>query len=211
MIADYFAFDSAQRGGVRVAAADINGDGKADVIATTGAGVPTRVVVFSGATQTPIRDFAPYGGGFSGGVFVAAGDINGDGTPDIITGADAGGGPDVRVFDGKTGASIAGFFAFDSGFTGGVRVAALDIDGDGRSEIIAAAGSGGGARVTVYSGAGVSVIDDFFAFDATNLGGSFVGAGTVARRQAASTGTPVAAGNLAKPQTLANLPATGNG
>jgi len=208
VIADYFAFDSAQRGGVRVAAADINGDGRDDVIATTGAGVPTRVIVFDGATQTPIRDFAPYGSGFSGGVFVAAGDFNGDGTPDIITGADAGGGPDVRAFDGRTGATIAGFFAFESTFVGGVRVASLDINGDGRSEIVTAAGSGGGARVTVYSGAGVQVLDDFFAFDATNLGGSFVGAGTVARRQASSAGTPVAAGNLARPQTLADLPAT---
>ena len=39
------------------------------------------------------------GGGFGGGVYVAAGDVNGDGTPDIITGAATVSGH-VKVFDG---------------------------------------------------------------------------------------------------------------
>lgn len=48
----------------------------------------------------------------------------------ILTGAGAGGGPHVKIFDvsGTTGAS---FFAYGRGFTGGVHVAAADADGDG--------------------------------------------------------------------------------
>src|SRR5207244_9181626 len=90
------------------------------------------------------------------GVSVAVGDVNGDGWPDVIVAAGRGGGPRVRVFDGLTGEQLAGplgnFFAFDSSFTGGVSVAAADLNGDGAADIIVAAGSGGGPRVRVFDG-----------------------------------------------------------
>ena len=202
-----FAFDSAQRGGVRVAAADVNKDGRADIIAATGAGVPTRVRVFDGATQAVLQDFAPFGDAFNGGAFVAGGDFNGDGKQDIVVGADAGGGPRVSVFDALTATSLTSFFAFEPTFTGGVRVAAYDINGTGKSAIVTAAGIGGGSRVTVYSGPGISVVDDFFAYDATQNGGVYVGAGSATRKPPATTGVPVVPGAVGKPGTLPALPA----
>ena len=39
-----------------------------------------------------------------------------------------GGEPHVRVLDAATGASLAGFFAYDPAFTGGVHVAAVDLN-----------------------------------------------------------------------------------
>ena len=202
VVQDFFAFDANQRGGVRVAAADFNRDGRADIVATTGEGVPTRVRVFDSATMTPIRDFAPYEANFTGGVNVAAADFNGDGIADIVTGADQGGGPRVTVFDGASGGTLANFFSFNPEFTGGARVAAGDLTGDGVADLAVAAGSGGGARVTVYSGAGFQVVDDFFAFDPTSNGGSFVGAGQ-AKRQLLTTGpTPVQAGQVGNPLSL---------
>jgi hypothetical protein len=55
-------------------------------------------------------------------VRVAAGDVNGDGRADIITGAGPGGGPHVRVFDGATLAELDSFFAYNPLFGGGVFV-----------------------------------------------------------------------------------------
>jgi len=55
------------------------------------------------------------------GAFVGCAD--GDGVPDIITGAGPGGGPHVRVWSGVDGHEILSFFAYGAAFTGGVFVA----------------------------------------------------------------------------------------
>ena len=49
------------------------------------------------------------------------------------------------MYDGPTGALQFSFFAYDPSFTGGVRVALGDVNGDGVNDIITAAGPGGGS------------------------------------------------------------------
>lgn len=154
--ADFFAFDPAFRGGARVAVGDVNGDGAPDLVVAAGVGGGPRVAIFDGKTvetATPLRlvsDFFAFAPAFTGGVNVAVGDVNGDGRADIIVGAGRNGGPVVTVFDGRTGQRLSNFFAFDTGFTGGVNVAAVDLDGDGRAEVVAAPGVGGGPVVKAY-------------------------------------------------------------
>jgi len=109
-------------------------------------------------------NITPYAG-YAGNVTVATGDVNGDGLDDIITGAGAGGAPHVKVFDGIGGAELFSFFAFDSAFTGGVTVAAGDIDGDTFADIIVGAGPGAGPHVKVFSGATGAEIRSFFAYE----------------------------------------------
>ena len=105
-----------------MASGDVDGDGFADVITGAGAGGGPHVRVFSGKTGALMREFFAYEAPFLGGVTVASGDLDGDGKADIITGAGAGGGPHVKVFDGSTGSTVSSFFAFDVGFRGGVRI-----------------------------------------------------------------------------------------
>lgn len=76
-------------------------------------------------------DFFAYGPGFTGGVRVASGDVNGDGTPDIIAAPGAGSlgvglpGPQVHAYDGITHNPISGFsfHPYGPGYTGGVTIA----------------------------------------------------------------------------------------
>jgi hypothetical protein len=142
-----------------------------------GGGGGPAVNVYSVATGQLVRSFFAYDQGFTGGVQVATGDVNGDGYDDVITGVGAGGGPNVKVFDGRTGNLVVSFFAYESTFVGGVQVAAGDVNGDGFADIVTGTGDGGGARVQVFSGADLSVIQNFFAFESSFRGGVNVAAG----------------------------------
>lgn len=176
-LSSFFAFDPAFDPGVAVAIGDVNGDGKPDVIAGAGPGGGPHVKVFDGATGGLLRSFFAFDPAFKGGVNVAAGDVNGDGRADVIVAAGPGGGPQVKVFDGATGAQTRSFLAFEPAFGGGVRVAAGDWDGDGRADLVAGAGPGGGPRVAIFGGSTGALLKAFNAFDAGFTGGVFVGAG----------------------------------
>jgi hypothetical protein len=179
------AFDSSFTGGVRVAAADVNGDGVQDVIAATGPGAEPRVRVFDGATGLMILDLLAFEPEFRGGVLVSAGDLDGDGRAEIVFSADVGGGPRVAVVDG-TGTRLADFFGVgDPDFRGGARTGVGDLDGDGAAELIVTAGLGGGPRTAIFSGRSVTAgnptrtIGDFFVFEDSLRNGAFVTAADV--------------------------------
>ena len=165
------AYDPAFRGGVRVAMADINGDGTPDLITAAGDGGGPHIRVFDGVTHNVINEFLAYDPAFTGGVYVAAGDVDGDGNAEIITGAGEGGGPHVKVFDGMTGAVKGSFFAYDAAFRGGVSVASGDVRGDSRDEIITGAGFGGGPHVRVFDQTG-AVLTEFMAYESNSRAAS---------------------------------------
>lgn len=187
-------------GGVRVATADVTGDGTADYILATGPG-GNRVVILDGVTQQPVASFQPFESSFAGGLFVAAADLNGDGQAEVVVTPDRGGGARVLVYNGNdliNGQTqpIADFLGLadfsgtaDDTFRGGARVTLGDISGDGVPDLVVAAGFLGGPRVTIWDGASVfaanggapnrNPIANFFAFESTLRNGAFVAAGDI--------------------------------
>jgi FG-GAP repeat len=147
-----------------------------------GAGGAPHVRAFDGEFNGELRfNFLAYDAAFTGGVRVATGDVTGDNFEDVITAAGPGGGPHVEVFDGRTGAEVMSFFAYDAAFTGGVFVAAGDTNDDGFDDVVTGAGGGGGPHVKVFSGKDGSLLQSFFAYGAAFAGGVTVAAGDVNR------------------------------
>ncbi|OWK42940.1 Alkaline phosphatase [Fimbriiglobus ruber] len=182
-------FEATFSGGVRVATTDLNGDNVPDLIVASGPGRAPEVKVYDGTTGTLIADFQPFESTFTGGVFIATGDLNGDGVADLVVSPDQGGGPIMAVYDGAAlgrgqVAQLARFWGIDDpNFRGGARATIGDLDGNGDPALIVSAGAGGGPRVSIYDGRTVSSGDptklapDFFAFDPSLRNGAYVTAG----------------------------------
>jgi hypothetical protein len=117
---------------ISVAAADVNGDGKADIIVAnqgpdnvgvllnTGNGMFAAQVIYS-------TDYIPYS--------VAAADVNGDGKADIIVANE--GSNNVGVLLNTGNGTFAAQVTYASG-SGSTSVAAVDVNGDGKADIIVA-------------------------------------------------------------------------
>ena len=185
----FFAYDASMTSGVHVAVGDLDGNQCDEIVTGPGPGTQPLVRVFNNDGSNATLDFMAYDASFRGGVWVATGDVDGDGRDEIITGAGSGGGPHVKVWKYNNGAITqvgGGFFAYDSGFTGGVRVGtALLGSGNNNAEIVTAPGSGGGPNVKGFdvkvsgfgSTFGYSYNPDqsFMAYDPAFAGGVFVG------------------------------------
>jgi gliding motility-associated-like protein len=188
----FFAYASSFTGGVRVALGDINGDGNMDVITGAGAGGGPQVNVYNvnastGAVSLQKSFFAFNAPSFTGGIYVATGRTNDDIYDDIIIGAGATGGSRVQVYEGSatgviTTSTLNDFFAYSPAFTGGVRVAAGDRNGDGYDEVITAPASNGGYNIKSFNVKGTgnspTIVDNFFAFNNTSsVGGLSIASG----------------------------------
>ena len=169
--ASFYPYTSAYRDGINISVGDLENDGSIEIVTGTenGGGAQVRIFNADGVLINP--GFFGYDPAFRGGVNVTIGDLNGDGTNEIICGAGVGGGPHVRVFN-KNGKLInPGFMAYDPAFRGGVNVSAADINGDGHDEIITGPGKGGYTQIKAFDQNGTQVITPFYAFDSSEKNG----------------------------------------
>jgi hypothetical protein len=162
--------------GVNVAAGDLDGNGRDEIVTGAGPGAVfgPHVRAFSytangTVTSVPGVNFLAYGTP-KWGVNVAAGDIDGDGFDEIVTGGGPGAayGAHVRGWnvDGGAASAIPGisFFAYGTPRYG-VRVSCGDLNGDGVDEMVTVPGPSPAfaahVRAWRFDGSGVSELPEF--------------------------------------------------
>lgn len=150
-------------------------------VPVTGGGVDFYAVGTAGAV--PLGRLVPFAG-YTGTVEVATGDFDGDGARDFAF-AMGSAGPDtaVRVVSGH-GFDIVGPTVLVPGFALGVSMAASDVDGNGRNELVVGAGAGGLPAVVVFDAGGGALAPRaaLIAFDAPSYrGGVRVASGDLNR------------------------------
>lgn len=156
-------------GGFSLGVGDVDGDQYADIIVAPAAGAGPHVRVFSGKTGEILRTFAALGNeNFKGGLNIAVGDTNNDGQVELFATPASAAGPFVRVYNPLTGAFINSFWALPDEatgrFTGGLTVAAGDLDGDGDVEVITGIASQGGPVVRTFNPLTGALVSNFLAF-----------------------------------------------
>jgi hypothetical protein len=143
-------YDSGGEGATSAVVADVNGDGKPDLLVANFDG---SVGVLLGNGDGTFQSAVTYGSGGGPTISVAVADVNGDGKPDLL----------VANFDGSVGVLLGngdGTFQsvvnYASGGYGPMSVAAADVNGDGKADLLVAnwSASASGATVGVLLGNG---------------------------------------------------------
>jgi hypothetical protein len=169
------------------------GPGPNDVITGTGPGVPGEVRITTGNLRL-LQEFYPFGTSFEGGIYVATGDVTGDGTTDLVVSSGAGMSGTVNVYEFINGGMqlVSSFTPFGVNYTSGVNIAVGNVTGDivtntnqGNANQIVVGMAKGGSTVQVYGyddNSGTpqyDMLSSFVAYGPTYTGGVTLATATI--------------------------------
>jgi cyclophilin family peptidyl-prolyl cis-trans isomerase len=165
------AFEAGFSGGVRTAVADVNGDGKLDVVVVPAFGGASVVRVLDGTDGHVIYSKLVFEETFRGGLFLDVGDARNLGYSQVLVGAGQDGGPRVTLLDVKQNQVLLNYFAADQATRGGISVDIGEIVTGRGPMIVTGGGAGNGPVVNVYAPADGRLLGSFIAGNADDRRG----------------------------------------
>lgn len=147
------AFPGTVRTGATGAVGDLDGDGVAELLAGSGPGAAPSIRVLR-SDGTLLRTLRPLPSSLRGGINVAVGDLDGDGTPEIATVFDQGSNL-LRVIT-PAGKVLLTTYPFGKSGKQGGTLAIGDVTGDGQADLVVAPATGGGT-VSIWNLTGKKV------------------------------------------------------
>ena len=183
----FLAYPKTFKGGVNVAAGDLDGDGNKEIITAPQSGIQKiKVFKFQKGKWTSVNwDFYAYAGS-PVGVNIAIGDFDGDRKDEIAAVPSIGGPAIIKIFglrNGKLKLLAPQIQAFSKNFRGGAYIASGDLNADGKDEILVSVASNGGPQIQIFSinKAGKYALTNpgFFAFSKKMKNGAAVGVGDI--------------------------------
>ena len=167
----FFVAGNNLRGGLNVAAGDLDGKGQKQIVVAFGLELEPQVRIFNSHGNL-LGVFLAYEKNFRGGVNLAVANLDGRkdrGKEEIVVAPGPGRQPQIKVFDNH-GRVKKSFLGYNSNWVNGVHVAAGDINSDGLSEIILSAYPGGAPHVRIFSEKGI-IIESFYTYPENFSGG----------------------------------------
>ncbi|MFA6227970.1 MAG: L,D-transpeptidase family protein [Patescibacteria group bacterium] len=158
----FFPFDSKDRKGVKVLAADLGHDNQSEILAFSNYNSPAELL-FLGNDGHQIKSFKPdWLTDYFSGLNAVVGDFNGDGVKEIAVAGGSGNPAEVYIL-GQDNKIISTITIGDANYHGGFNLAAGDVNGDGRDELVVGLSFSGSDWVSVYDSSGKR-LSDFMAY-----------------------------------------------
>lgn len=150
----FLAYPKSFKGGVNVAAGDLDGDGNKEIIVSPQTGIQKiKAFKFQKGKWTSVNwDFYSHLG-ISTGINITIGDFDGDRKDEVAAVPSIGGSAIIKIFGlrgGKIKLLAPQIQAFTKKFRGGAYIASGDLNADGKDEILVSVASNGGPQVQIF-------------------------------------------------------------